>query len=437
MKYQALILCCFLVLSAGFGWLFSWLVSYVLSSIIAENSSLFWLARFINTVSDYGTIFLPFFVLIHFTKKHNLHNQDGCHSAILRLIVTGNTSETKFGHSDVSYSPADPSETPLYKKTIHLIVCILGLQVSYLTWGVLQEKTITQEYVDSEGHTEKFTDSEFLVFMNRVLAFIFSGIYLLLKEQNVHQTPLYKYSFCSVSNILSSWCQYEALKFVSFPTQVLAKSAKVILVMIMGKLMSNTKYKNYEYFTAVLISFGMTIFLMGSTDDNLENQATTASGITLLIAYLLFDSFTANWQNSVFKEHHPSSIQMMCGVNFMSSLLTVTSLIEQGGVYYSLNFASRFPLFIIDCTLTALASAIGQLFIFATVAKFGPVIFTIIMTFRQALSILLSCLLYGHSLSASAIVGVIIVFFAIFLRIYYGQRVKKAKDLTVDNLSKS
>ena len=66
---------CFLVLSAGFGWLFSWLVSYVLSSIIAENSSLFWLSRFINTVSDYGTIFLPFFVLIHFTKKHNLHNQ--------------------------------------------------------------------------------------------------------------------------------------------------------------------------------------------------------------------------------------------------------------------------------------------------------------------------------------------------------------------------
>ena len=41
-----------------------------------------------------------------------------------------------------------------------------------------------------------------------------------MTHQSVHRTPLYKYSFCSVSNTLSSWCQYEALKFVSFPTQV-------------------------------------------------------------------------------------------------------------------------------------------------------------------------------------------------------------------------
>lgn len=35
------------------------------------------------------------------------------------------------------------------------------------------------------------------------------------------QAPLFKYSFSSVSNILSSVSQYEALKYVSFPTQVL------------------------------------------------------------------------------------------------------------------------------------------------------------------------------------------------------------------------
>ena len=80
---------------------------------------------------------------------------------------------------------------------------------------------MTQEYVNSSGQVGKFTDSQFLVFVNRILAFIFSGVYLLISHQHVHQTPLYKYSYCSVSNTLSSWCQYEALKFVSFPTQVL------------------------------------------------------------------------------------------------------------------------------------------------------------------------------------------------------------------------
>lgn len=48
---------------------------------------------------------------------------------------------------------------------------------------------------------------------------------------------------------------------------MLAKSAKVIPVMLMGKLISKTQYKNYEYVTAVLISLGMTAFLLDSGDE--------------------------------------------------------------------------------------------------------------------------------------------------------------------------
>jgi hypothetical protein len=37
--------------------------------------------------------------------------------------------------------------------------------------------------------------------------------------------------------------------------------------MLMGKLVSRAQYKNYEYATAVLISVGMTAFLLGSGGD--------------------------------------------------------------------------------------------------------------------------------------------------------------------------
>jgi len=385
MKYRALTICCLFAVAAACGLLVSCTVGFIITNVIEESSSLFWLARFVTTICNYGTIFLPCAVLIYFTKKHKLHMQDGCHWKLPRMLITGSTSETNENeHSDVAFSSFNPSPTSAYPKTVHFFICCIGLQVSYLTWGVLQEKTITQDYVGASGQTEKFTDSQFLVFTNRILVFVFSGTYLLFSHQNAHRTPLYKYSFCSLSNILSSWCQYEALKFVSFPSQVLAKSAKVIPVMLMGKLVSNAKYKTYEYLSAVLISVGMIAFLTGSMKNNEVNgNTTTVSGVTLLLGYLLFDSFTANWQNSLFKEHHPSSIQMMCGVNLMSCLLTSTSLLQQGGVYYSLSFAARYPRFILDCALTAIASASGQLFIFATISKFGPVIFTIIMTIRQ------------------------------------------------------
>nr|SVE83631.1 EOG090X05CU [Daphnia pulex] len=420
-------------------WLFSLIISHAVRIIIDENGEASWIIRFIFTILGYATVFLPCYVLIHLSRRHNLHTLGGCQWRLLRLILTGTTSEI-VAETDGSVSgtvrPSNSESKSLYKKAISLCYCCVGLQVSYLLWGILQEKIMTREYADGDK-TERFTDSQFLVFVNRILAFLFSGIYLLLTHQNIHRTPLYKYSFCSVSNTLSSWCQYEALKFVSFPTQVLAKSAKVIPVMLMGKLVSRAQYKNYEYATAVLISVGMTAFLLGSGGDKKGNNVTTASGALLLCGYLIFDSFTANWQSALFKEHKPSSIQMMCGVNLMSCLFTSASLIQQGGFFYSLSFAARHPIFIMDCLLTAISSALGQLFIFATISKFGPVVFTIIMTVRQGLSILLSCLLYKHHLSEMGILGVFIVFLAIFLRIYYAQQHKKRKlDATDASASK-
>nr|SVE79461.1 EOG090X05CU [Daphnia magna] len=426
-----------LVITTGIAtWVVSLIISNAAKLIIDENGETSWILRFIFTILGYTTVFLPCYVLIHLSQRHNLHTLGGCQWRLLRLILTGTTSEI-VAETDITPTGrlSNTNVQTLYQKALSLFYCCAGLQVSYLLWGILQEKIMTREYTDGDK-IERFTDSQFLVFVNRILAFLFSGIYLLLTHQNVHRTPLYKYSFCSVSNTLSSWCQYEALKFVSFPTQVLAKSAKVIPVMLMGKLVSQAQYKNYEYTTAVLISVGMTAFLLGSGGDKKGNNVTTVSGAVLLCGYLIFDSFTANWQSALFKEHKPSSIQMMCGVNLMSCLFTSASLIQQGGFFYSLSFAARHPIFIMDCLLTAISSASGQLFIFATISKFGPVVFTIIMTVRQGLSILLSCLLYQHHLSPMGILGVFIVFLAIFLRMYYAQQHRKRK-LEASEISES
>ena len=77
------------------------------------------------------------------------------------------------------------------------------------------------QYVDSTGDTGQFKNSQFLVFVNRILAFTVALAYVTLgPAQPRHRAPLYKYSYSSFSNIMSSWFQYEALKYVSFPTQV-------------------------------------------------------------------------------------------------------------------------------------------------------------------------------------------------------------------------
>ena len=79
----------------------------------------------------------------------------------------------------------------------------------------------------SHAYTFRFTNSQFLVLVNRVLAFVIAFTALNIKNwrnksryESRNEPPLYQYIYCSLSNILSSWCQYEALKFVTFATQV-------------------------------------------------------------------------------------------------------------------------------------------------------------------------------------------------------------------------
>ena len=276
----------------------------------------------------------------------------------------------------------------------------------------------------------EFGNSQFLVFVNRLLALVVASVCILFIRQPRHTAPLYKYSYSSFSNIMSSWCQYEALKFVSFPTQVLSKASKIIPVMIMGKIVSNKSYPYYEYVVAVLLSMGVSLFLLAADPSEKRRSAsttsasTTFSGAIILLGYMAFDSFTSNWQSELFSVYKMSTFQMMFGTNLFSCLFTMWSMIWGGNFLSAVGFMMSHPEFAYHATILSLTSATGQLFIFYTIKSFGPVVFTIIMTIRMMLSIMLSCIIYDHPLSAQAVLGVIVVFVALFLRVYARYRAK-------------
>ncbi|KAL4630537.1 adenosine 3'-phospho 5'-phosphosulfate transporter 1 [Arapaima gigas] len=400
-------------------------------SSLLENWLDFWLFRFLINISGYATIIVPGYFLVKYFKRTNyLETGRGICFPIIKSCVFGN--ESKPGLLDeVSTVPRNEAEsTSSTRQALKLIFCAAGLQGSYLTWGVLQERVMTRSYgaTDTEDG-EKFTDSQFLVFMNRILALTVAGLWCVLLKQPRHGAPMYKYSFASLSNILSSWCQYEALKFISFPTQVLAKASKVIPVMLMGKIVSRKSYEYWEYFTAMMISVGVSMFLLSSTSGKHPSTVTTFSGVIILGGYIMFDSFTSNWQDNLFK-YKMSSVQMMFGVNLFSCLFTVGSLLEQGAFFESIAFMSRHSEFAFHAVLLSICSACGQLFIFYTIGQFGAAVFTIIMTLRQAIAILLSCFLYGHAITIVGGFGVAVVFLALFLRVYARSRMKRGKKPT-------
>ncbi|XP_005099055.1 adenosine 3'-phospho 5'-phosphosulfate transporter 1 isoform X2 [Aplysia californica] len=391
----------------------------------------FWMMRLFFNLIGYATIFVPGFLIIrHLRKiKYNETAGPGCIQNFMVLCVFGKEQHVSLEEGGSKSSSSDSQDESFTKRTIRLLICVAGLQGSYLTWGILQERIMTLEYGSTATSSgEFFKNSQFLVFINRILAFIMALLVIFFRKQPAHTAPLYKYSFSSFSNIMSSWCQYEALKFVSFPTQVLAKASKVIPVMLMGKVVSRKTYEYHEYVTAVMISVGVSLFLLTSGDATRhKDSVTTYSGLVMLVGYMLFDSFTSNWQGALFTQYKMSSIQMMAGVNMFSCLLTSVSLIEQGGFFESSAFMFRHPEFMVDAIILSICSASGQLFIFYTIAQYGPVVFVIIMTVRQGFAILLSCVIYGHPVTVIGFFGVLIVFAALFLRIYANQRQRALK----------
>ncbi|ESO12584.1 hypothetical protein HELRODRAFT_63269, partial [Helobdella robusta] len=318
----------------------------------------------------------------------------------------------------VNSLPADHSaEKTELKKLPTLIFCSSGLVVSYLLWGIAQERLVSYPYQNEdaiEEGAERFKDSLFLELSNRMLSFLAALFVLLVTYQPSHKAPLYEYSYNSFTCLMSSWCQYEALKYVSFPLQVLVKASKIIPVMLMGRLVSKKSYSNFEYFTAVLMSLGLFMFIIVKRHSFLN--LSVVSGSILMVGYMGFDSFTSNWQSEMFKRYEPSHIHMMVGTNFFEILFASVTLLGRKGFENAYNFSMRHPSFKVHLFGLALTSALGQFFIFYTIKLFGPVTFVIIMTVRQALSVAISCLVYGHTVHYLGIFGVLLFFFAIVLR---------------------
>ncbi|XP_053615947.1 adenosine 3'-phospho 5'-phosphosulfate transporter 1 [Plodia interpunctella] len=387
-----------------------------------------WVILLLLNLAGYAIILLPGLILYKYLDKSNYFDKIGTKtSCIYRSLFAcfGDPGEK----IPESVKAQRAEETPR-KEALELAFCFIGLMGAYLIWGLLQEKIMTQTYVMPDGALVRFNESQFLVFVNRLSALLLALCRLLYSRQPLVCAPLYKFSYCSLTNIISAWCQYEALKYVSFPTQVLSKSCKVIPVMLMGKVISRKKYELYEYVTAVMISLGMMLFIFGSHDDNGVSTVTTMSGLTLLALYIMCDSFTSSWQSALFTRYGCSSLQMLCAVNLFSVCLTASALLQHAGSAHYLRLLQT-PMFVWDCLLLSLSSTLGQLLIYRTIARFGAVVFTVIMTVRQAVAILLSCIVYGHYIFPSGIVGIILVFLAIFLGVYCRQRTRKRRAANV------
>ncbi len=276
---------------------------------------------------------------------------------------------------------------------------------------------------EAEGEPGRtFGGSLLLVLVNRLLAASLAAAIIVFNKDRTelrNRAPLYKYFLISISNVIATSCQYEALKWVTFPTQTLAKCAKMIPVMILGTVMSGKRYRIAEYFVAVFVAMGCTIFLVsGKIAAKKASDSDSWVGLALMLGYLGFDGFTSTFQEKLFKGYSMTIYNQMLYVNMCSSIMATFFLASSGKMWESLAFLRDYPTFIPYMLGLSSSAVMGQFAITYTIKEFGALLYATIMTIRQFLSIFISNIVFLHGMNIMQWIGAATVFLALFYKGY-------------------
>ncbi|CAF0956599.1 unnamed protein product [Adineta ricciae] len=209
-----------------------------------------------------------------------------------------------------------------------------------------------------------------------------------------------------------------ALEFVSYPMQVLGKSAKPVPVMLFGVLIARRRYPLRKYLYVLLIVIGVVLFMYKEpkeTEKAAEEGAMIGIGEFLLFVSLAFDGLTGGLQDSIRAKHKVQAYHMMFSMNLWSCLWSFIGIISTGEIFSFLNFLQTYPNSISNILLLGLTGAIGQNFIFLTIEWFGPLTCSIVTTTRKFFTILCSVFIFGNLLTTRQIIATILVFLGLVL----------------------
>ncbi|KAH7170483.1 UAA transporter [Dactylonectria macrodidyma] len=374
--------------------------------------------------------------------------------------TNGSDKDGKSANGQAIQVKADAAHEKPDAGVVQLVVAVAGIYASFLTWAYLQEKLTTTQY----GPADAPEVWHFPVFLNTIQSIFAAGVgvvYLAASTPaNTKMAPiipsrriLAPLALVAVTSSLASPFGYASLAHLDYITFLLAKSCKLLPVMFLHITLFRKRYPLYKYLVVAAVTLGVAVFTLHSGKkskaSSRADDASTAWGLLLLGINLLFDGLTNSTQDYIFQSFRPySGPQMMCANNLMSTLVTGNYLIvspwlvstgigewfgmdvagNAGELNAALDFMSRYPAVWKDVLGFAVCGAVGQVFIFYTLATFSSVLLVTVTVTRKMFTMILSVLAFGHRLTQMQWLGVALVFGGIGVEAGIARQEKIAKE---------
>jgi len=195
---------------------------------------------------------------------------------------------------------------------------------------------------------------------------------------------------------------------VSFPVATLAKSSKMVPVMIGSLILGKASYRVREYINVILIVLGTAVVSMAGKS---KKGDSSMIGLAFLVAALGCDGIVGGTQKglkSALKDRgmKEKNFEMQFFTNFYMTLTAIAFTFALGEFAPGVKFLQENPGIFTDILKFSVCSALGQAFIFYTISTFDPLVCTTVTTTRKVFSVLLSIFTKGHALNTQGWAGI-------------------------------
>lgn len=294
----------------------------------------------------------------------------------------------------------EESQSSKTQDLVWLFICFVGIMASFVCYGLLLE------YTTSGGR--KLHELSFL--------FVTSGLYTLtaaagryVRGEAQTTIPPSRFAILGLTSMGSTFTSVRSLRFVIYPIQVLAKSCKPVPVMLMGTVMGK-RYNLRKYINVVMIVIGVALFMGGGDnrkgkDDDEKSSSSQFLGIILLFISLCFDGGTGAYEDKLMSVHSVQPFDLMYNIQLGKTILAGVSLLVLNQLHIFIQMCQEMGVLLIAL---GLSGAMGQVFIFVTIAKFGALTCSIIGLSRKITTLLASIYFYGHHLNGIQVSGLLI-----------------------------